>query len=86
MSGRLGAILGAVRAETWGLFVDDGVFAGAILLWLVLAGLGLPRLAPPRLGLTRLGLPLWLPGPLLFAGLAVILVAGGLRACRKRGF
>lgn len=76
MNSRLGAILRAIGAEAWGLFVDDGVFAGAILLWLVLAGLGLPRLA----------LPLWLPGPLLFAGLAVILVAGALRACRKRGF
>lgn len=76
MSGRLSAILRAVGAEAWGLFVDDGVFAGAILLWLMLAGFGLPRL----------GLPLWLPGPLLFAGLAVILVGGALRACRKRGF
>ncbi|HTI03158.1 MAG TPA: hypothetical protein VL752_19595 [Acidisoma sp.] len=76
MSGRLSAILHAVQVETWALFVDDGVFAGAILAWLVLGLIGLPRA----------GLPPWLPGPLLFAGLAVILVAGALRACRKRGF
>lgn len=75
MNDRLGAVLRIIGAEAWGLFVDDGLFAGAILLWLVVGGLALPRF----------GLPSFLPGPLLFAGLAVILVAGGLRACRKRG-
>lgn len=76
MSGTLGALLRGIRDELWSLFVDDAVFAGAILLWALAAGLGLPRL----------GLPAWLPGPLLFAGLAGILVAGAWRACRKRGF
>jgi hypothetical protein len=63
-----------IRDELWGLFVDDGVFAGAIVVWLVLVGLVLPRL----------DLPGWLPAILLFAGLAVILVLGALRAARQR--
>ncbi|HEX3982589.1 MAG TPA: hypothetical protein VHX12_02750 [Acidisoma sp.] len=76
MSGRLGSVLALIREEAVGLFVDDGVFAGTIILWLVIAGALLPRLA----------LPAWLPGPLLFAGLAAILVWGAIRACHKRGF
>ncbi len=76
MSGnRVSATLRLIRDEIWGLFVDDGAFAGAILLWLVLAWAVLPRLA----------LPGWLPGLLLFAGLAAILVWGALRAVRQRG-
>jgi hypothetical protein len=59
-----------IRDELWGLFVDDGVFAGAIVAWLVVGWCVLPRL----------GLPVWLPALLLFAGLAVILVFGTLRA------
>jgi hypothetical protein len=76
MSG--GGVTGAlrlIRDELWGLFVDDGVFAGAILVWLLLAWGVLPRLA----------LPGWLPGLLLFVGLAAILVLGALRAARQRG-
>ena len=76
MSGHLVAILRGMGAEVWSVFVDDGLFAGAILSWALLAGVVLPQCSPPR----------WLPGPLLFAGLAVILVAGAWRACRKRGF
>ena len=56
-----------IRDELWGLFVDDGVFAGAIALWLVMAWAVLPRL------------PGWLPAILLFGGLAAILVFGAVR-------
>jgi hypothetical protein len=77
MSGnRLADTLRLIRDELWGLFVDDGVFAGAIVVWLVVAWRVLPRL----------GLPPWLPAILLFAGLAAILVLGALRTARKRGF
>jgi hypothetical protein len=58
-----------IRDELWGLFVDDGVFAGAIVVWLAVAWQVLPRLA----------LPGALPAILLFAGLAVILVFGAIR-------
>jgi hypothetical protein len=64
-----------IRDELWGLFVDDGVFAGAIVVWLVVARCVLPRL----------GLPVWTPAVALFAGLAAILVLGALRATGKRG-
>jgi hypothetical protein len=67
------SVLLLIRDELWGLFVDDGVFAGAIVVWLVVGGRVLPRL----------GLPGWFPAILLFAGLAAILVWGALRAARK---
>jgi hypothetical protein len=61
--------LRAIWSELFGLFVDDGVYAGAILAWIVLCWLVLPRLpvAPA------------LPPLILFAGLAAILLAGALR-------
>lgn len=58
--------LRAAGREELGLFVDDGRFALAILAWLAVAGLALPRL----------GLPDALPPALLFAGLAAILLDG----------
>lgn len=36
--------IGAIVREVFGLFVDDGSFAVAILVWLALVGLGLPQL------------------------------------------
>jgi hypothetical protein len=69
------SVLVLIRDELWGLFVDDGVFAAAIVVWLAVGGRVLPRL----------GLPGWLPAVLLFAGLAMILVLGAWRATRKRG-
>ena len=68
-------VLALIRDELWGLFVDDGVFAGAVVVWLLIGGWVLPRLS----------LPGWLPAVLLFAGLAAILVFGALRAARQRG-
>jgi hypothetical protein len=70
----MSGILRLIRDEAWGLFVDDGVFAGAILVWLILAWRVLPRL----------GLPGPLPALLLFAGLASVLVFGALRGTGKK--
>jgi hypothetical protein len=61
--------LRSVGREVLGLFVDDGSYAGAILLWVGLAVVGLPRL----------GLGTGWDGPVLFAGLAVILIESVLR-------
>jgi hypothetical protein len=74
--GRVIATLSLIRDELWSVFVDDGVFAGAILVWLLVAWGVLPRIA----------LPDWLPAVALFAGLAAILVLGALRGARQRGF
>ncbi len=72
----LSGVLVVIRDELFGLFVDDGVFAGAILVWVVAGWRILPRL----------GLPGCLAAVLLFAGLAIILAFGALRSARKRGF
>ncbi len=65
--------LKTIAAEIFGLFVDDGAFAVAILAWLVVAGLALPHI----------GLPPPVKGPILFAGLAVILIESATRRARK---
>jgi hypothetical protein len=52
-----------ILREIFGLFVDDANFALAILVWVVLVRIFLPRLAIP---------PVW-GGIILFAGLALIL-------------
>lgn len=57
--------LTTIVRELLGLFIDDGAFALAILAWLVLAALCRTWLLQAR----HLG------GPLLFAGLAILLVA-----------
>ena len=64
----------ALWAEFIGLFVDDGSFAVAVLVWLglcwlVLSSFGLPSVYPPVL---------------LFAGLAAILAENALRRAGKR--
>ena len=59
-------------SEFIGLFVDDGSFAAAILAWLVVAWLALPRLPLP---------PAW-PPVILFDGLAEILVESAVRRSR----
>ncbi|MGC1579238.1 MAG: hypothetical protein WA813_24485 [Beijerinckiaceae bacterium] len=66
-------------SELVSLFVEDGSLALAILIWLALAGLLVPRLD---------GLSLW-QGAVLFAGLALILIENTWRRARggrtKRG-
>ena len=64
--------LGVIWREVLGMFVDDGRFALAIAVFLLLAGLLLPVLA----------LPHGLAGLLLFGGLALILVDSVIRRAR----
>lgn len=64
----------ALLRELWGLFVDDGSLALALIAWVGLCALGLPRLPVPTL---------W-DGPLLFIGCVVILVFAVLRAARGK--
>jgi hypothetical protein len=61
-----------ILAELYGLFVDDGRFALAILAWIGFVWKILPWL----------GLAPWAAGPALFAGLAVILFEGAWRRAR----
>ena len=64
--------LRSIAREVWGLFVDDGSFAAAIVVWLALAVVVLPRVAAR-----------W-AGPVWFVGLAAILIESVLRFTRKR--
>ena len=66
--------LKSIVREILGLFVDDESFAAAILVWVAVAGLGLPRFASAAH---------W-TGPLLFTGLALILIESVLRFARLR--
>lgn len=60
-------------AELWGLFVDDGRYALAIVVWLLLAWLALPLLGFGG-GWNAL---------VLAAGLLAILVESALRRARR---
>ena len=67
--------LRTIFREIFGLFVDDGSFALLILVWL-----GLTALLLPYLG--------WVPtwrGPILFVGLAAILMGSAIRYARRNG-
>ncbi len=59
--------------EVFGLFVDDGAYAGAIVGWLVVIGL-VVKFVP--------GAAAW-AGILLFVGLATILLESAWRKSRK---
>ncbi|MBU6499526.1 MAG: hypothetical protein KGJ41_16770 [Rhodospirillales bacterium] len=63
--------LRTILSEILGLFVDDGAFAVAILAWIALLWWLAPWLTPT------------LRGPLLFAGLAAILLESALRRARR---
>ena len=65
--------IGTVLREIFGLFVDDGSFAVAILVWLAIMWLVLPHLAVPAV---------W-GGPVLFVGLALILLESATRRARR---
>lgn len=65
--------LKSIFREIFGLFVDDGSFAIAILVWVALLWLTLPHLPIP---------PVW-HGMILFAGLITILVENALRRARR---
>ncbi len=62
-----------IFSELYSVFVDDGSFAIAILVWALLLWLLVPRL----------GLSGGWNGALLFSGLCVILVESALRRARK---
>jgi hypothetical protein len=66
--------LKTILAEILGLFVDDLSFALAIIVWLGIVRLGLPRL----------NLPAAWNGVILFAGLAAILAGSALRAASMK--
>jgi len=65
--------LRAIIGEIFALFVDQGGFALAIVAWIAVAWLALPRLDAASK---------W-NGVILFVGLAVILVESVLRRTRK---
>ena len=67
--------LKSILREILGLFVDDGSFALAILIWLGTLWAVLPRL---HLGRDS-------DGAILFAGLALILIESAWRRARKSG-
>jgi hypothetical protein len=64
----------SISREILGLFVDDGSFAIGILVWVMMAVEVLPRVAP---------VARW-AGPVLFAGLVLILIESVLRYARRR--
>jgi hypothetical protein len=66
--------LKAVIGEIFGLFVDDGRFSLAIIVWV-----GAVWWVVPRLNI----LPAW-NGVILFAGLAVILAESALHRARRK--
>jgi hypothetical protein len=63
-----------VFTEIFGLVVDDGSFAIAILAWLVVAGTMF----------AYVNIPAGVKGPILFAGLAAILMESAVRRARPR--
>jgi uncharacterized protein (DUF58 family) len=65
------AWLKAIGREALGLFVDDGVFAAGILVWLAAVWIGV-----------AFGLAGGWAGIALFAGLAAVLLYGTLRRAR----
>jgi hypothetical protein len=60
--------------EVFGLFVDDGSFALAILIWLAIV-----RWATPHLNISS-----GITGVILFAGLALILAESATRYSRHK--
>ena len=66
--------LRSVLVELFGMFVDDGSLAIAVLVWvLIIAGLQRVSVLPPT------G-----PGILLFVGLTALLLENVLRRARRR--
>ena len=65
--------LKAILRELYGLFVDDGSFAIAIIVWLVLLWLARPYLHLPGA---------WI-AVVVFTGLVAILIESALRRARR---
>jgi hypothetical protein len=68
-------VLKTAALEVYGLFVEDGSYAVAILVWIAVATLLLPRLPASAI--------VW-SGPVFFVGLAAILVQNVLKTARWR--
>jgi hypothetical protein len=66
--------LKTVFAEIFRLFVDDDSFAITILVWLVVAGTVF----------AYVDIPAGVKGPVLFTGLAAILIESAVRRARPR--
>ncbi len=64
-------VVTAALKELYGLFVEDGAYAVAILVWIALS-LALLRYLDPSVR-----------GVVLFAGFAAIMIAGVLRASKE---
>ena len=62
-------LIRAVARQVLGLFVDDGLFAASLLVWIGTVWLLLPRLGVPSI---------WTPW-LLFGGLVAILLESTIR-------
>lgn len=71
---RLQSLLRSIASEFLGLFIDDKAFALSILIWVAVVGL-----------FAKTNHFSALLGPLLFAGLALLLLVSVLRFARKRG-
>ena len=67
-----------ILSEIWGLFVDDGIFAVSILVWLVVVGF-----AARYWHAAGLTVPPWLAITLAL-GLAAILLESTTRFARKK--
>lgn len=65
--------LRAVVREVWGLFVDDGLFALSIVIWLAVGWI-----------LPRVGLPPVVACVLFAVGLAVLLIVSAVRRAGER--
>ncbi len=65
--------LKTIVQEIFGLFVDDGSFAVAIVVWLALTGLILPHLSSANA---------W-NAAILFVGLVAILIESAVRQARR---
>jgi hypothetical protein len=63
-----------ILREIFGLFVDDGSFALAILLWLAVVGWATPHL----------NIPSAITAVILFSGLALILTESATRYSRRK--
>ena len=59
--------------ELYGLFVEDGSLAVAIIVWLCIVGFAFPHIAGPSA---------W-KGPVFFVGMAIILVENVVRSARR---
>lgn len=66
-------VLLGILEEIWGLFVEDGSYAVAIVVWLLIVWFGIAKLSAENL-----------KGPLMFAGLAAIMIENVRRSARAK--